>query len=77
MTRSSPVFDTNMSGGKDLGNLPEWDLSDLYPATDSPELTRDMEWLQKECAAFAADYEGNLAALDAAALLKEIGRAHV
>jgi oligoendopeptidase F len=74
MTRSSPVFDTNMSGGKDLGNLPEWDLSDLYPATDSPELTRDMEWLQKECAAFAADYEGNLAALDAAALLKAVQR---
>ena len=24
----------------ELGALPEWDLSDLYPGRDSPELTR-------------------------------------
>ncbi len=69
-----PVFDANTSGGKDLGNLPEWDLSDLYPATDSPELARDMAWLEKECADFAATFEGKLADLDAAGLLNAVKR---
>ena len=69
-----PVFDANTSGGKDLGNLPEWDLSDLYPATDSPELTRDMAWLEKECADFAASFEGKLADLDANGLLAAVQR---
>ena len=49
-----------------LGELPEWDLSDLYPAPDAPELTRDVEVLETACAEFARDYEGRLAALDAA-----------
>ena len=65
----APVFDANASGGG-LGSLPEWDLTDLYPAPDAPEFDRDMEWLQKACADFAAAYEGKLANLDAAGLLK-------
>ena len=72
MKYPQPVFDANTSGGKDFGNLPEWDLSDLYPATDSPELTRDMAWLEQECANFAASYEGKLAGLDAAGLLAAV-----
>ena len=72
MKYPQPVFDANTSGGKDFGNLPEWDLSDLYPATDSPELTRDMAWLEQECANFAASYEGKLASLDAAGLLAAV-----
>ena len=72
MKRPQPVFDANTSGGKDLGNLPEWDLSDLYPATDSPELARDMAWLETECANFAAKFEGKLAGLDAAGLLAAV-----
>ena len=70
----TPVFDANAAGGKNLGNLPEWDLTDLYPAPDSEELKRDMAWLEKECAAFAVDYEGKLATLDAAGLLKAVQR---
>jgi len=69
-----PVFDANASGGKDLGNLPEWDLSDLYTSEDAPELTRDMGWLETECAAFASDYEGKLDTLDAAGLLAAVQR---
>ncbi len=70
-----PVFDANASsGGKDLGQLPEWDLTDLYASEDAPELTRDMEWLEGECAAFAADYEGKLDTLDAAGLLECVHR---
>ncbi|MEC9310169.1 MAG: hypothetical protein VYA97_00295, partial [Pseudomonadota bacterium] len=65
-----PVRDANAGGGSDaFGNLPEWDLTDLYTADDAPELARDLDWLEQECSAFAADYEGKLADLDAAGLL--------
>ena len=65
-----PVHGVNASSGsKDLGNLPEWDLSDLYSSQNAPELSRDLQWLDQECASFAADYEGKLANLDAAEML--------
>jgi oligoendopeptidase F len=64
-----PAFDADSTGARDLGNLPEWDLSDLYSSPDAPELTRDMEWLEKACADFAADFEGKLAGLDAPGML--------
>ncbi len=60
--------------GSALGDLPSWDLTDLYPAPDSAELERDMDWLERSCAEFAADYEGELAGLDAAGLLKCVER---
>ncbi|SEB72512.1 M3 family oligoendopeptidase [Rhodobacter sp. 24-YEA-8] len=68
-----PVFDANSgatASGKGFGDLPEWDLTDLYPAPDAPEFERDMEWLSKACTDFAARYEGKLASLEAAALLQ-------
>ena len=65
-----PVRDANVGGGADeFGDLPEWDLSDLYTAEDAPELIRDLAWLEEECANFARDYEGKLAELDAAGFL--------
>lgn len=64
-----PAFDANSTGARDLGDLPEWDLSDLYSSPDAPELARDMDWLEKACADFAADFEGKLAGLDAAGML--------
>ncbi|MBE9477214.1 MAG: M3 family oligoendopeptidase [Proteobacteria bacterium] len=57
------------ASGDEFGDLPEWNLDDLYPSTDGPEITSDMKWLAQECPAFAADYEGKLADLDAAGLL--------
>ncbi|WP_373635600.1 M3 family oligoendopeptidase [Yoonia sp. SS1-5] len=69
-----PVFDANSQGNEGFGNLPEWDLSDLYPDPDSPELKRDLDWLAGECADFAKTYEGKLADLDAAALLQAVQR---
>ncbi|GAA6161048.1 M3 family oligoendopeptidase [Ruegeria sp. HU-ET01832] len=66
-----PVRDANAVGGSDnLGNLPEWDLTDLYSSEEAPELSRDLDWLEGECASFAADYEGKLADLDADGLLQ-------
>lgn len=74
MQRPQPVFDAHQNGGKNLGSLPEWDLTDLYPATDSPELVRDTAWLEKECADFAVTYEGRLADQDADGLLAAVRR---
>ncbi len=74
MTRQ-PHFDANAAaGGADLGDLPAWDLSDLYAAPDAPEIERDLGWLRDACASFAADYEGRLAELDAAGLLEAVRR---
>jgi oligoendopeptidase F len=64
------VPDSNPSGGRaNLGDLPEWDLRDLYTAPDAPEVARDLDWLDQACADFAATYEGKLAGLDAPELL--------
>tara|TARA_R110002124_G_scaffold43327_6_gene133067 strand:+ start:2966 stop:4798 length:1833 start_codon:yes stop_codon:yes gene_type:complete len=65
---------TPSHGNQPLGNLPEWNLDDLYTGEDAPELARDMSWLEAECAAFAADYEGKLADLDADEMLRCIQR---
>ncbi|RBI83848.1 oligoendopeptidase F [Rhodosalinus halophilus] len=61
-------------GAAPLGDLPEWDLTDLYASPEAPEIQRDLDWLQAECAAFAADYEGKLADLDAEGLLRCVRR---
>jgi oligoendopeptidase F len=60
-------------GGAALGDLPEWDLSDLYPGMDSPELTGDIKRIEAECAAFAGRYEGKLAGLAGGQLAGAIG----
>jgi oligoendopeptidase F len=73
-TFPNPVFDANATGGKELGDLPEWDLSDLYTAPDAAELDADMQWLEAECASFAQDYEGKLATLNASEMLRCIER---
>jgi len=64
-----PAFDKTDTAAAPLGNLPDWDLSDLYTGEDAPELKRDLDWLEQACASFAADYEGKLDSLDAEGLL--------
>ena len=51
-----------------LGALPEWDLGDLYPAQDAPELEADLTGASSSADAFAENYQGSLAGLDAGAL---------
>ncbi|MGR3571547.1 M3 family oligoendopeptidase, partial [Brevirhabdus sp.] len=66
----NPLRDAASDTGADaFGNLPEWDLSDLYPAPDAAELKRDQDWLEEACEKFAADYEGKLDRLNAAEML--------
>jgi oligoendopeptidase F len=64
-----PLFDANATAGGAFGDLPDWDLTDLYPAPDSPEYAADMAWVATACADFAKAYEGKLASLDAAGML--------
>ena len=45
-----------------LGVLPEWNLNDLYPGIDSPELKWDLENAETRSVAFEADFKGRLAA---------------
>ena len=58
----------------DFGDLPNWDLSDLYESSDADQLHKDMAWLEAECADFAASYEGKLAGLSAVELLNAVRR---
>lgn len=44
--------------------LPRWDLSDLYPAPDAPELAADLAEAERAAGAFAERYEGKLSKLD-------------
>ncbi|MBN8990267.1 MAG: M3 family oligoendopeptidase [Rhizobiales bacterium] len=43
------------------GKLPEWNLSDLYAGIDAPEIIRDLQKMDADCAAFETDYKGKLA----------------
>jgi oligoendopeptidase F len=58
---------------ENLGPLPEWDLSDLYPGRDSPQLDRDLTQLAADAASFRAKYEGRLAGMSGAELGEAIG----
>ena len=74
MHSQKPVFDASNGGSDAFGDLPEWNLDDLYTAEDSPALIRDMDWLDTACSEFADEYEGKLATLDAAGLLGAVKR---
>ena len=70
-----PLRDAELTGGpKNLGDLPQWDLSDLYVSPEADELHRDMTWLESECAQFAQDYEGKLTTLSAEEMLSCVKR---
>lgn len=45
---------------QDLGDMPEWNLADLYPAPDSAELKGDLDRTRKEAEAFQKRYQGKL-----------------
>ena len=72
MTR---VFDADArSGDNSFGDLPEWDLTDLYSGQDAPELERDFAWLEEESVQFAKDYQGKLGELNADEMLRAVLR---
>jgi len=40
--------------------LPEWNLADLYPGLDAPEVKRDLDRVDADCLAFEEAYKGRL-----------------
>ena len=54
-----------------LGALPEWNLTDLYPAIDSVEVKRDLDRADADSIAFEESYKGKLAGLTAEGRLIE------
>ncbi|MGF1554455.1 MAG: M3 family oligoendopeptidase [Paracoccaceae bacterium] len=66
--------DVAASAAPDLGELPVWDLSDLYAGADDPRLAADLDRVAEEARAFAADHEGRLAGLDGDALAEAVAR---
>src|SRR5437870_3462564 len=65
---ANPAAAAEIGSAVALGPLPEWDLADLYPGRDSPELARDLAGLGTEAAAFRARYQGRLGDLSGAEL---------
>ncbi|MEM6945018.1 MAG: M3 family oligoendopeptidase, partial [Pseudomonadota bacterium] len=56
----------------EFGALPVWDLGALYAGPDDPALEQDLTVAAAEAEAFAARYEGKLAALDGAGLAEAV-----
>ncbi len=53
-----------MSTHADVGTLPKWDLSDLFPGPDAPELETALADCRAEAQRLQGAYEGKLAGLD-------------
>ncbi len=47
----------------DLGAMPEWNLADLYPAIDAPEVAADLAKAARDAAHIKSSYQGKLADL--------------
>jgi oligoendopeptidase F len=63
--QDTPGLATRSSRDDAADSLPEWNLADLYPALDAPEVTRDLVHGEEECEAFEAAFKGKLATLAA------------
>ncbi len=61
-----------MPDGDAAGALPKWDLADLYPGMESPQLAADLDRAEGQARDFATLYAGKLAAIPAAQLAEAI-----
>ncbi|MEQ1944730.1 M3 family oligoendopeptidase [Mesorhizobium sp. VNQ89] len=64
---------TAAAKAKDLGDLPEWNLADLYTGINAPELNTDMERAAAESQAFESRWKGQLAAEAARGAAGQLG----
>ncbi len=69
MTSSAALAATD---SPDLGTLPAWDLNDLYPGLDAPELKADIDRADAAAKAFQERYAGTLPSLSGDALAEAI-----
>lgn len=60
--------------GAGADTLPVWDLTDLYPAPDSPAVEADLSRAGADAQAFEAEFKGKLAGLSGAALAAAMTR---
>jgi len=74
MRNDTRVLEANPQGGGAFGDLPAWDLSDLYASEDAPELHADLKQIEQACEYFSKDYDGKLAQLTADEMLKAVER---
>lgn len=58
-----PVFASQSSGSVDLGELPEWNLTDLYASVEAPEVAADLKESLDRAKTFEVSYKGRLADL--------------
>lgn len=63
MLRSRPVSAPATDGAAALGALPEWNLADLYPGMDAPEVRADTDKAIGWAKAFEENAKGKLAGL--------------
>jgi oligoendopeptidase F len=63
---------TRRKTGDKLGPLPEWDLSDLYPAPDSKALKDDLDKAEKQAKVFHRYYFTKVSGLDGTTLGKAV-----
>jgi oligoendopeptidase F len=64
MTTIAFASDAAASKGHNrFGDLPVWDLSDLYPGRDSAQFKADLDKAKVDAGAFEADYKGKLTEL--------------
>ncbi len=57
-----------------LGDLPTWNLSDLYSSPTGSDLDADLKRATQDAEAFAKDYEGKVASLDGKTLAAAVVR---
>ncbi|MBB2189737.1 M3 family oligoendopeptidase [Gluconacetobacter azotocaptans] len=71
--RMAPVRDGGDGGAAaTVGDLPRWDLSDLYDSPDSDRLRTDLAQAASDSEAFSSAWRGRLAGASAAALAESI-----
>jgi oligoendopeptidase F len=58
----------NHASATQTESLPAWDLSDLYPSPDSPEVKADLDRAERRAKGFAQAHAGTLASLSGAAM---------
>ena len=69
-----PDANTAPEEARDHGELPEWRLDDLYPGPESAALEAAVAGAASDAAAFAKDFEGELARLGGADLAAAVAR---
>ena len=64
LPNSVPAPETAVRAPKatEFGDLPRWNLDDLYPGRDSEELKADFERVATECTAFEGRWKGKIEA---------------